>query len=234
MRNQASMFGVLFALSLFPSPMMAAGPDTSIVETAHFDDSMTASSANGNVEVQLRESCIDVSGKDGKREPYRIVVLFEPRSRAFTWDFFRDDKPIADTPRATAWIKRHQAVFLQDSHLLTFEVGGTPGPIEVHNYRVHASSLDDAEQQTLHSVAELNDPPGHFLETKGIHTKYVSIENLGLDFVIAPRHAEMGPPPKVTSVHWDGQHWTLVVQGQWSEAITLDAAFNLISMQKVE
>jgi hypothetical protein len=46
--------------------------------------------------------------------------------------------------------------------------------------------------------------------------------------------AGLGETPKVTGVKWDGKHWTLTLVARWTETITLDASFNLVSMNKTQ
>jgi hypothetical protein len=62
----------------------------------------------------------------------------------------------------------------------------------------------------------------------------VPLPSLGRDFTSAPMSAAIGPDPNVTDVRWDGKNWIVSLQGRWTEQITLDTNYNVVSMQKVE
>ena len=92
--------------------------------------------------------------------------------------------------------------------------------------------MNDAEEKSLNSVAELNDPPGDIDAARPSHT--IPLDGLSPDFVHEPENAVIGPDPKVIDVQWDGQQWIVTLRARRTEVINLDVDYNLLSMKKAE
>ena len=91
--------------------------------------------------------------------------------------------------------------------------------------------MDEAETKALTAAAALHSPPTMEDETRLWHI--VQLPTLGHDFVSPPMSAEVGLAPKVIGVQWHGNSWVVILHGQWTEAITLDSGYNLVSMKRV-
>ena len=219
------------ALVMLAPPRLAAGPDRHVVLVSRLADVGSANSKTGKVKTELREVQVEMTGPYGKPEPYRLFLIFEPQSGAFSWTISLKD-PAADLSELTKWFKRDRAAFLRDDRLVTFTAYRET--LEIQDFQGHASSVDEAEQKALSSAAALNDPPGSMESAQPFHK--VTLDGLSTDFDCEPGFAVCGPSPKVIDVQWDRveQHWIVTLKARWTEEFTLDADYNVVSMRKVE
>jgi len=222
------LLALLVPLSL---PAQAGGPDSRFVVTTRFDDAWSAYSTTGKTKIELREIRVEGTGAYGKTVPERILVIFEPRSGAFSWCLFGEDSVATDASNQTKAFENKRAVFLKGDSLVVF-MGGISPKLYVRDFRGHATDINDAEAQALRGATEFPTPPGMREEAQLWHI--VQLPSLGRDFISPPMSAAVGPDPRVTDVRWDGQNWMVTLQGRWTEQITLDPNYNVVSMQKVE
>jgi len=222
----------LCAFSVFPHLLPAAEEQASnFVVTNRFNELWHAKSASGQVKIDLRELQVEVKGPYGKAVPERILILFEPKSGAFSWSVFDEDSLATNKSRQMRALENERAVFLKDHSLVIF-MGGISPNLYVRDIRGHAASMDDAEAKALTEAAAFHKPPSREDEMQLWHT--VQLPSLGRDFVSPPMSAQISLTPKVIGVQWDGQHWEVTLQGQWTEAITLDSSYSLVAMHKVK
>jgi hypothetical protein len=228
-RARALVF--IYALGMLAPPRLAASPDHHVVPLSRKADVGSAYSATGKVRIELREVQVEMTGPYGKPEPYRLFLIFEPQSGAFSWTISLKDSA-ADLSELTKWFKSDRAAFLKDDRLVTFSAYRET--LEIQDFQNHASSVDEAEQKALSSAAALNDPPGNMESAQPFHK--VALDGLSIDFDCEPRRPVCGPSPKVIDVQWDRveQHWIVTLKARWTEEITLDADYNVVSMRKVE
>jgi hypothetical protein len=157
--------------------------------------------------------------------------LFDPKSGAFSWNAFGEDSPATNISRQAKALENERAVFLKGDSLVTFSGGNAPA-LYVHEYRDHASNLDEAEAKALSAAAKLNNPPGNLDLAQP--RRVVRLQSLGREFVAPPMSEQVGQTPKVTDVQWGDNQWVVTLQGQWTEAVTLGADYNVLSMRKIE
>jgi hypothetical protein len=222
---------LIYALALLAPTHLVAFPDPHVVPLLRINDSWSAYSKTGKVKIELRDLRVEMTGPYGKPAPYTIFLLFEPQSGAFSWAISLGHSAV-DASEQTNWFKNYRAAFLKDDRLVTFTA--RMRVLRIHNFQEQASSMNEAEQKALSSAAALNDPPGNAEFAQPFHD--VSLAGLSLDFECEPGNAVCGQDPKVSDVRWDGdaQHWIVTLQARWTEAIILDADYNLVSMKKVE
>lgn len=229
-RKQAILIFIYALGWLAPLPA-AASPDRHVVLLSRKTDVGSADSTTGKISIELREVQVEMTGPYGKPRPYRLFLIFEPQSGAFSWTI-SSKVPAADLSELTKWFKRDRAAFLKDNRLVTFTAYRET--LEIQDFQDHASSSDEAEQKALSSASALNDPPGNMEFTQPFHK--VTLNGLSLNFDCEPGNAICGPSPKVIDVQWDRseQHWIVTLQARWTEEVTLDADYNLVSMRKIE
>jgi hypothetical protein len=232
MSKISAVFVLFGAFNIFLPPLSAQNVNSPFAVTSRFNDVWTADSTSGKVKIDLREIRVEAAGPYGKPVPERIVVLFEPESRAFSWYLVGEDSRVTDTSRQTRSIKNERAVFLRDGSLVIF-MGGSSPKLYVRDFQDNAISMDDAEAKALRAAAEFHKPPDKQDEENLWHT--VMLKALGLDFITEPGSEEGGLDPKVIDVRWDEdkQHWIVTLQARWKAEVTLDADYNLVSMKKV-
>jgi hypothetical protein len=190
-----------------------------------------AYSPSGRTGIQLREVRVNTTGPYGKPVPHRVFLLFDPKSGAFSWHVAIDGNP-SDTLEQTNWFKRNRAAFLKDNSIYIFTAESGPLAIYVQGPSGHASNIDNAEEQAIRATSALNDPPGNVDIVQP--WKVALLSGLSADFAHAPGSATQGPDPKVIGLDWDGEHWIVTLKARWTEAVTLDADYNVVSMRKVE
>lgn len=232
MFKRTATFMLFCAPSLLPGQSLAGQADSHFVATSRFDDAWSAYSPSGKIKIELREIRGEAMGAYGKPIPERILVIFEPTSGAFSWCLFVEDSLATNASRQTKALESKRAVFLKGDSLVVFMGGGISPKLYVRDIRDHATNMDDAEAKALRAAAEFHTPPDKRDEAQLWHI--VPLPSLGRDFITAPMSAAGGPDPNVTDVRWDGQNWIVTLQGRWTEQITLDANYNVVSMQKVE
>jgi len=210
---------------------LSAAPDRHIVPLLRIDDVSSAYSTTGKVKIELRDLRVEMTGPQSKPAPYTIFLLFEPQSGAFSWSISLGNSA-TDVSEQTNWFKSYRAAFLKDDRLVTFTA--SMQVLRIQDFQGHASSMNEAEQKALSSAAALNDPPGNAEFAQLFHD--VTLAGLSLDFECEPGNEICGPDPKVIDVQWDRveQHWIVTLQARWTEEITLDADYNVVSMKEVE
>jgi hypothetical protein len=231
MFKRTAILMLFCAPSLLPGLLLAGETDSSLVATSRFDDMWRAYSTSGKINIELREIRVETPGPNGKPMPERILVIFEPRSGAFSWCPFGEDSLATDASNQTKAFENKRAVFLKGDSLVVF-MGGISPKLYVRDFRGHARDMNDAEAQALRAATEFQNPPSRSEEAQLWHI--VPLPSLGRAFVTAPMSAVGGPDPNVTDVGWDGQNWIVTLQGRWTEQIILDPNYNVVSMQKVE
>jgi len=231
MFKKAAVFATFCAVGLFPHLMLAADQGSRVVALSRADNLADAYSPAGKVKIRLREIRVETTGPYGKPVPHRMFLLFEPKTGAFSW-IVTVEGPPTDVSMLTNWFRTHRAAFLRDNSLYIFTAETGPLALYVQGPSGHASSIDDAEAQAIRATAALNDPPGNVDLVQP--WKVAQLTELSADFVHTPGSAILGPDPSVTDVQWDGSHWIVTLQARWTEAITLNAGYNVVSMRKVE
>jgi hypothetical protein len=231
--NTSAVLALLGVLSFSLPPQWTENANPHVAVRTRFNDVWTAGSTSGKLKIDLREIRVETAGPYGKPVPERILVLFEPESRAFSWFVVGDDALATDTSRQTRALEKERFVFFRDGAFVIFMSGLSP-KLYVRDFRGNASSVDDAEAQALTAAAEFRLPLGKQDEEKLWHTVLLK-EVLGLDFISEPGSEALGVDPKVIDVQWDEdkRHWIVTLQARWIEEITLDADYKLVSMKKV-
>jgi hypothetical protein len=220
----------LCAVCIHALPLSAGGPGHRVAPISRSNEIGSAFCENGKVKIELREVQARMIDPHGKSEPLRIFLLFEPQSGAFNWTVTDDVSP-TDPSLQMRWFKSEHAAFLRGGNLILFAAEAVPLRISIEDHPGHASSMDDAEVQALGSLAVFNDPPRDDLIARPFRS--VALPGLTKDFVFMPGSAVSGPDPKVIDVQWDGRHWIVSLQALWTEVITLDSNYNLMSIEKV-
>ncbi len=211
---------------------IGAAPDTHLKIVDRFDGQGCARSASGENKLQVREIKLQSTGAYGKPVPHIMIVLYDPQSRAYSWNVsLEESSPATAHPRMQAY-ESCNTVFLKGDQLVVFMTGIPPGPLYVNESHGRALNMNDAEQKALESVAVLNDPPGNVDVAK--QWTEVPLTGLSADFTQTPGNAIPDVKPQLTNVRWDGEHWHINLQARWTEVITLDANYNLVAMKKVE
>jgi hypothetical protein len=229
-KRKASLI-LVWSLSMLAPMHLAAVPDRHVVPLLRINDVGSAYSRTGKLKIELRDLRVEMTGPQGTPAPYTIFLLFEPRSGAFSWAISLGNSA-TDVSEQTNWFKSYRAAYLKDDRLVTFTA--REQMMRIHDFQGHASSMNEAEQKALSVAAALNDPPGNAEFAQPFHD--ISLGGLSSDFRCEPQRPICGQDPKVIDVRWDGdaQHWIVTLQARWTEAITLDANYNLVSMKKLE
>lgn len=220
----------LLAVCISPVTIMAEGGIHQLAATSRFDSVGTAYTPDGKVKIDIREVHTEVAGAKGPRH-LSVLVLFEPESGAFSWRV--TDTDVTKTSWNTLQFNDEQAAFLKDGEIVNFRALWYR--LFIRAYRGRASSMDDAEAKSLKAASGAIDPLGSV--NKGQDVQEVSLAVLGPDFMTPPVSVVPSTlTTKITDVRWDGdkQQWIVTLQARWTEDVTLDADYNLVSMKKVK
>jgi hypothetical protein len=117
MFNKTKKLIFLCAFGVFSHLLSAGEQGSNFVVTNRFNDSWNAQSASGQVKIELREIQVEMKGPSGKAVPERILILFEPKSGAFSWSVFDEDSLATNNSRQTRALENERAVFLKDQSL---------------------------------------------------------------------------------------------------------------------
>jgi hypothetical protein len=221
---------LLVASVVAPSVLTAAGGGAPLRAASKVDGVGSARTPDGEVKLELREIHTRTTLPDIHAD-LGVLVLFEPKSGAFSWRIAPAD--VNPSWRTLEFIDS-QVAFLKDGKIFDFRaIEGGPRLI-IHESRGSASSIEDAETQALKAAGDAIEHRG-FLDI-GQNAHVLSLLNLDRDFTIPPMSVATSIMPKVTEVRWDADahHWVVTLEARWTEAITLDADFNVVSMRKVE
>ncbi|MGD0097885.1 MAG: hypothetical protein ABSB60_15455 [Terracidiphilus sp.] len=231
LKKRTAVLVMMFALSTAVLELLNATPSRCAVLTSQSDGTGSAYSVGGKVSVELREVRYTQVFPGGKAMPLRVFLLFEPRSGAFSW-IVTDDLSNSDGDIQTNLFKNYRAVFLRDGSLITFTPQMAPLMLRVQESRDHASSMDEAQNQALGFVSGLKDPPRDVELARPVHT--IRLDRLIPDLVSDPASQSFGPDPKVGEVRWNGQQWTVILKSRWTEAITLDTQYKVVSLKPLD
>jgi hypothetical protein len=233
MTRKRSIAFLFFALFLLVRLRDAEDRGLGLAEISHMDGEGTVYTTQGPLPVQLREIQTELTSPDGTRSSLDILVLFEPFSGQFFWKVSRGN------PESPAWriceFRRSHAAFLKDGAIVYFRTFWGRDSIFVRHYRGRASDMEDAERRTLRDASytiDLEDP--FATETKG-YERQVPLAGLDRLFVTLPHTLPGGTivgrlTPRITAVRWDGRHWVVTVRCRWTEEVTLDANYSLVSI----
>lgn len=201
--------------------------------TDRFDNEINAYSTSGTVKLQIREIRIETPGNGERYRGNRIVIIFDPRSGAYSWQIYAE----GDAPREASDVintfGQDRVVYLKDGVLTVFLSQSQPS-LSVREYRDRASDLNNAEAKTLSAMKMWNTSPGSLDIASSSLWKCLLLPQLGLEFVVLPMSQTAGMTPKITNVQWDGKHWVVTLSARWTADVTLDSAYNLVSITKVE
>jgi len=161
--------------------------------------------------------------------PISVLVLFEPKSGAYSWEVNRADE--ADPSARISEFNGEHTAFLKDGEIILLRPAWYS--LFVHAIPYRASSLDDAEAKSMKAIRESVSSVDELLE--GQNTRKVSLSPLAPDFLNRSTGSMLDSErPKVTNVRWEGGNWLITLQGQWTALVTLDSDLNPISMSKVQ
>lgn len=216
--------------TLSTAPLLNASPGQRVVPTSQSDEIGIAYLTVGKLNIKSREVQCRQVDPAGKATSLRLLLLFEPRSGAFSW-IVTDDLSPADKEVQTNLFKSYRVAFLKDGNLIIFAAQMAPLMLRVQDDRGHASSMDDAEDQALAIVSKMSDPPRNVESARPVHM--IPLDRLSPEFVHVPGSEIFGPEPKVVQVQWDGQRWIVILKARWTEAITLDAGYHVVSLKPI-
>ncbi|HWG20814.1 MAG TPA: hypothetical protein VG225_09805 [Terracidiphilus sp.] len=216
-------------------PLTAARDSTSLrlQDKSHTDSTTEIASTSGSVTVNLREVQTEIPRSAGADLQLSVLVIFEPSSGAFSWRATPAD------PDDPSWriseFKNRQAAYLKNGTIVDIRAMPNSAILLVHEYRDHASSLDDAEEKALAAASRSVDPEHPLKLDAQQHVQTVPLPQLGVGFVSTDAMSAVATiTPKVTDVMWDGKHWSIDLLGRWKERIVLDSSYAVISMRKIE
>ena len=232
MLNKTAKLIFLCAFSVFPHLLPAAEEQASnFVVTNRSNEWWHAQSALGRVKIDLRRLQVEVKGPYGKAVPERILILFEPKSGAFSWSVFDEDSLATNKSRQMRALETN--VLASERSLLSYLYGCNFAELVCSEHSRPCREYGRCRGKSI-------DGSGGFSQATQPRRRDATLahcavaESLGRDFVSPPMSAQISLTPKVIGVQWDGQHWEVTLQGQWTEAITLDSSYSLVAMHKVK
>jgi hypothetical protein len=210
---------------------LRAAPGHHLVVSSRADDTGFIFSSSGKISVQLREVSVESAEEGGRTERSRVLVLFEPHSGAFSWEVFPEDSVPNDSARQLRAFKEKRAGYLLDGTIYIFMVGISPA-IYVREFRGQAATMNEAEKKALARAEIANSSPAELYRANS--WRIVRLAKLGHDFVAPPMSQTVGHDPIIDDVQRDGKKWIVTIRGSWTEVVTLDEDFNLVSMNSAD
>ncbi len=196
-----------------------------------FDSTIDADNASG--ETILAERYFVASGQTGRgQRSLGVQVLYDVSTRRYQWmvewilekpdPAFLHVKPQAADPGS---VRVYSSLAGIDVFWLS------PQGLYVLNAPAEADSLEDAEVKVL-KFAESASDAEHFPQLSARWRK-VPLAVLSPAFWAGAVQAQIGPL-KVLRVIQNGNGWSVTIEGQWKEVITLDDKYQLLRTERVK
>jgi hypothetical protein len=186
------------------------------------------STPNGEARVLVREVRTESVTPRGPI-PLSVLVLFEPKSGAYSWQVNKVDE--ADPSARISEFNSEHTAFLKDGEIIL--IRPVWYGLFVHAIPYRASSLDDAEAKSMNAIRESVSPMDELLESQ--NARKISLSPLAPDFLNRSTGSMLtSERPKVANVRWDGGNWLVTLQGHWTALVTLDSNLNSVSISKVQ
>jgi hypothetical protein len=186
------------------------------------------STLNGEARIVVREVRTESVTPRGPT-PLSVLVLFEPKSGAYSWQVNEADE--ADPSSRISEFNNEHTAFLKDGEIILIK------PVWyglfVHAIPHRASSLDDAEAKSMNAIRESVSPTDEVLESQ--NASKISLSPLAPDFLDRSTGSMLtSERPKVANVRWERGNWLVTLQGHWTALFTLDSNLNPVSISKVQ
>jgi hypothetical protein len=182
-------------------------------------------------QISVREALVTGKRADGGRVRGNLVVVFNPATNLFVWDFAAVPDEVKALYQIDEIEARRRLVYADSTRLALFTVTVPPIDVYLREASERAANADDADAKALRRASE---------QYESMRSDYmygrrkVSLfKDLGYPF-ITPEHDVMSSRAKFNSVALIGGNWELVIEGQWKERIVLNDEFKLLGHERVE
>ena len=135
--------GALLATALY---LGAAEHRLTPIANSRFSRGVAAKSDHGDVSIALREMHVDISYSDGKARKGALMVLFDPSSGRYLWEFGQVPMNQQRTTISSGYGSVGIA-YLASDRIVNF--GFRPPFLVAHESYGRASGIDDAETKAL-------------------------------------------------------------------------------------
>ncbi len=210
---------------------VASVPQLTVLSRSDGED--VAYTTDGTVKVNLRR--VHVKETNARPEFKDLWVLFDPTTRAYTWEYTNSREVLSDPSNNFVWFKKQHKAFLRNGTLVDFWM--KLFEVCIYDNNGFASNLDDAETRSLSAVSRSIEA-GDFLFGNNGDMRVVQLKSLnyiGNDFLSPPMSSIPTVLPDILKVQWDEdkKHWILKIKGRWNAEAILDEDYKLVSTRRL-
>jgi hypothetical protein len=217
---------ILLSSSL--SVALAANKLTPIAGT-RYDHAVSAKTDLGDIVIAARETLVDVTYTDGRPRKGALMVLFDPASGRYLWEF----GPVPLTDKTASHMSGYGTtahVYVAGDRLVHFAFGHPY--LMVHESPAKGNGIDDAEAKALAEAT------GRLPSKLTGKTDDRVIINLGMllprEFFLACPLCSGPGPVKITAISHKGNTWEITLQGPWQEKITLNQKYAVTAIARID
>jgi hypothetical protein len=203
--------------------LVAAGQIRPINSTRQ-DRALSASTSGGEAGALARQMQADIQFPSGRAAKGSLFILFDPMYHHYYWSLIWAPEDSRSAPRVGG-LGPESKIYSAQARLVLFSCGS--GRLEIYESTESADSVDDAETKSLKAAT---DQLGE-IEALRYRPSTRSINlgaRMGAGFLVPPFSETSIGPVEIESIKWSEGKWELVLKGQWTARIQLDADYQLV------
>jgi hypothetical protein len=190
---------------------------------------LPATGDTGPAHFPMRETLVEGKRADGSSARGRLIVIFDPSTRLFVWDYLALPPEVGRLTLAKEIESGGLLVYAGRERLVIFMTQALE--IDIWEAREKADSADDAEGRALKRAGEQLEAPGY---NPLFGRLRISLQkDLGNAFILKALEPTFTPAKFVDISHKDGT-WEIILEDQWKERITLNDKFELLGHKREE
>ena len=217
-----------YASILLPIALAAASNQLAPIASTRHDHGLTAKTDLGDVAIIAREMLTDVSYTDGRPRRGALLILFDPSSGRYIWEF--GPVPVTDkTANHTSGYGTIALAHVANDRLVHFAFG-YPNLV-AHESLTKANGIDDAE---LKALAEATGRLPAKLTGQADDRVMTNLGKLLPHGFFTPGSSQIPGPVRIVDITHHGNTWELILQGQWQEKITLDDQYRVTATSRLK
>lgn len=189
----------------------------------HRYEQMLVHTSDGRRAINIRETLLEGKSPDGKAMFGSMLVLFDPHSRCYSWQYAAAWSPENYHLFQIDDLRRSQiAVFSEQNRLIVFRSAG--GAVFVRIDQDIVPTIEEAEKKAIqtalnHRDSSMASPSEGWIE--------ISLKELGFEFTISKQAPVHGVTKILGIKNFEGK-WELLIENQGRAKVILSDDFKTI------
>lgn len=195
--------------------------------SSRFDSTINALNRFGEAITPARYLLADRQTSDGATRRFGVFVIADTPTGHFQWMLADPRSSVLDAGLQRAFVAGVMIAYISPDAVVIFSINHRR--IDILDAPGEARGIEDAETKALQAAAHA---PGSELALMSPRWRSVPL-SLDGDFWSPPFRSDPGPL-KILAVTKQDDGWSVLIEGQWKELITLDSMLHLLKMRRVD